>query len=1009
METKTHFSLNRRARIALSVLVSAVLTIPTSLWDLAAFAAGGTPGPVPSVTYQSSGPGSVTIAWTEPWTDGGSPLTDYRIDYREPGGRWNTFADAVSTDRTATITGLVAGHDYEVRVAATNINGDGPATVLGALTRLIADRNNVCGETGTHEWTCFGGEIRRKSVSFGSYPTANQDVAGDLIDFDGQCAVSASRGVLCGTDVNNRYGELGQGYLGGASGVFVVPGLPTDIVAVSSTKTRACALDSSGSLWCWGKWNLSSTNTTALSPTIVKRNVKQFEGDCARYWDDTVECVNTDGIWSSVPYLPTMSQIADDSNYTATCGITADRTVMCFDTIRKSFLAKSGWEDVVDLVDGSALCALIADGTVKCYGNNTYGELGNGTLTGGYSTVRLPEPAIAIASHHQWDSNSKHFVCATGVSGSVYCWGEWMGRFPSGLTTSTIPYQVNAPGAVVVQSMPAPGAVTGLEQSGRATHSVSVRWNEVPNTGRVPVDGYIVRWSTNDGLTWSTTVTHSTSWSSPYLEANSAVIVDVAAYNAAGSGGDNAITATTTYPPARPTAVRELSHGATSATIGWTRVADEDEPVQSYRVEWASDGETWHATTVAASQSSVVLEDLPSASAIEVRVRAENAAGISAWSDRVSIATSGLNPQTVRVTDSYGTPVIGGQITWVMASGAYRSAVDYGLTADGTVTFPTAPAGSATITLSDVVLPGGAVADYRSTQLFGRDRIPTIVLPAEPSRSTHTVRVVLPNGEPVMGATVSVESLDQTATVAGANFVTPDVVTSGVTNEYGEVYLVGYSNESTIVSVEYNDGVLIQSKSASLGLNDVSVHLDEMPWVDPLVDTTTVDVGDLVTVPVVSTLANAVVKVKAPKGAAQECSGRVLKARTNSAGTATLKLCAAKSGKYKVTGLGQVSVGVVTVRANGTKSLPVRRATAVSRSHQSATISWQAPAFTGGKAIKKYIVTLTSPTGKKIVKKVTSTSVTFTGLAGATTYKVTIVPTTKLGKGGKVVLKVPVS
>lgn len=1010
MENKTHVTWTSRARTLLSAVVSAILTIPAALGASPAAATGGTPGPIPSVTYVSHGPGSVSIDWTAPWTDGGSTITDYRVDVRESGSLWRTFADGVSTELSATITGLAANTDYQVRVAAVNANGDGPATVLGAMDTLIANRNDVCGRTSHNSWTCFGGGSNRiKSVVYGVYPGPATERATDIVDFDGQCAVSASVGVICNSDVNNRYGELGQGFIGGASGQFIVPGLPQDIVAVNSTRSRACAIDTSAQLWCWGRWASLYASTAMLSPTVVKRNVAQFEGDCVRFRDDTVECVNSDGTWLSIPGLPTLSKIADDSNYTSTCGITADRSVLCFDTARRSFLEKAGWEDVVDLVDGSALCALIADGTVKCYGNNSYGELGNGTFTAGSSTVRLPEPAISIASHHQWDSGSHHFVCAVGVSGATYCWGDWLNRFPSGQTTSSIPYAVTAPGAQSVQSMPTPGELVGLEQTGRYTHCATVRWTALPNTGDVPVDGYRVRWSTTGGLSWSSTTTTSNSWTSPYLPSNTAVLVAVSAYNAAGIGAENAMWAATTYPPARPTSVRQISRTANSAVIGWTRSPDEDEPITGYRVQWASDGETWHDVTTGPLDSTATIEGLPTGSAIEVRVRAENAAGISSWTTPLLVATSGTNAQDLSVTDSYGSPVIGGQVTWVTPTGSFQSAVDYGLTDRGTVTFPVAPAGTVTVTLNDVLLPGGTHADYQTSVLFGSGRHPRIELPAEPSRAVHVVRVTLPNGLPVMGASVTVDSLDGSANVNGARFTTPDVVTSGITNEFGEVELVGYSNETTSVSIEYNDGVLIQRIGGLLGLTDADFQFDEMPWIDTTVETVTGEVGDLVSIPVTAQSSSAVVKITAPAQSDQQCSGRVLSARVDSRGHATLKVCATASGRFALSGTGAVPTGVVQLHISGTTSLAVRNLSVASHSHGALTASWTKPSWTGGKKILKYKVVVTKPNGDTITKYTTSRSITVSDLRGAKVYKVSVIPVTKLGNGTKTSRRVPVS
>jgi len=1010
MEKITQLSWSHRARIAWTFVIVAVLTIPTGLNSAPAAALGNTPGPIPSVSFLGRGPGSVTVGWSAPWSDGGSAITDFRIDVREPGGRWTTSSDGVSTERTGTVNGLLAGRSYEIRVAAINANGDGPATVLGALTNMKAQFSNLCGEISPQQWQCFAGQNRLKTFPYSVYPDNQHfELASDLVNFDGQCAISARVGVICSTMSNNRYGELGQGLVGGPAGTFIVPGLPSDMMAVRSTNQRVCALESTGELWCWGQLSGSYPYDTVLFPTIMKRNVAQFEGNCARLRDNTVECLNADGQWTSIPMMPLITKLGTSADGTNACGITEARTVLCFNTVTKSMLERPGWNDVVDIIDSTSLCVLSASGTVKCYGNNSFGELGNGSMAAGYSTVRLPEPAIALVGLQPWGSTNYHYNCATGVSGAVYCWGDFISRFSTGLTTSTVPLAVSAPTVTTVQPMPAPGAVTGLVTAGRSTHYVSARWASSANSGDIPVEGYRVRWSVDFGASWTTTTTSATSWTGPFLPSNSVVQVTVAAYNASGIGAESSIVVSTTSPPARPTTLRQISRTGTSAVVGWTRSSDEDEPVTGYRVQWTSDSTTWHDALVAATESSATIQGLPVASASEIRVRAENAAGVSSWTPPLVVATSGMNAQSVVVTDSYGSPVIGGRVTWVTPNGAFQSAVDYGLTSNGSVTFPIAPAGQVNLTLNAVLLPGGATANYATTALFGAGRTPTVRFPAEPSRSQHVVRVTLPNGMPVMGATVTSTQLDQSATVDGVTFTTPTVVASGITNEFGEVHLVGYSNNSTTVSIEYNDGVLIQRLTGPLGRADADFQFEEMPWIDSTVDTTTASVGQLVSIPVTAETSAATVRVVAPASAAQTCRGRVLSAQLNAEGRATLKVCASASGKYALAGTGAVSTGAVQLNVVGTPSLGVRDVKAESRAHTTATVTWSAPEFTGGKPITGYTVKIVSPTGATTSKLVTGATATFTGLRGATTYTVSVTPITRLGNGVTLTRTVPVS
>ena len=72
----------------------------------------------------------IKITWAAPSTSNGtSAPKDYIIKYRIKGTTtWKTFTDAVSTSRSATVTGLTSGKYYEFRVYAKNWAGTGAAS-----------------------------------------------------------------------------------------------------------------------------------------------------------------------------------------------------------------------------------------------------------------------------------------------------------------------------------------------------------------------------------------------------------------------------------------------------------------------------------------------------------------------------------------------------------------------------------------------------------------------------------------------------------------------------------------------------------------------------------------------------------------------------------------------------------------------------------------------------------------------------------------------------------------
>ncbi len=64
-------------------------------------------------------------------------------------------------------------------------------------------------------------------------------------------------------------------------------------------------------------------------------------------------------------------------------------------------------------------CALAADGRIFCWGQNAYGELGDGTTT----ARSYPAVVAGSVSYSAISANTYH-SCALGSAGEAYCWGD---------------------------------------------------------------------------------------------------------------------------------------------------------------------------------------------------------------------------------------------------------------------------------------------------------------------------------------------------------------------------------------------------------------------------------------------------------------------------------------------------------------------------------------------------------------------------------------------------------
>ena len=290
------------------------------------------------------------------------------------------------------------------------------------------------------------------------------------VGFYHACAIAEDLTVRC-------WGDNGDGQLGdGTNESHNSPAPVTDLtlaVALTAGKEHSCALRTDGTVWCWGsndegQLGIGSEVATHMPSPVagISSAIRVSAGDshsCALLGDGTARCwgynnvgqlgngTNLDSDESeAVDGLVDCSEIGASAYYS--CAVCSG-TVWCWgsnsygnfgdgskDSSVVPVQAAEGLVDVTGVAVGfTHSCAVKDDGSVSCWGDNSFGQLGDG------SKVDSPFPKVVpgISDAISVVAGAYH-TCTLHVGGAVSCWGRnSVGNLGDGtLENKTVPTAV---------------------------------------------------------------------------------------------------------------------------------------------------------------------------------------------------------------------------------------------------------------------------------------------------------------------------------------------------------------------------------------------------------------------------------------------------------------------------------------------------------------------------------------------------------------------------------------
>ena len=340
---------------------------------------------VGEVTHSNSNSRTWTVDWTAPSTGSGDVTFFLALNFVN--GNGGTSGDSWGTD------------SWTVSEAAST-------TINWSLNQPGSDRGSVFSNsilylsTGSPTLVLDNGTtVTFASGAGGGYPVYSE---GDVASVAGDCSILRNTSLHCSGD--NSYGQLGLGSISATSG-YVNFGARI-AVAVTDGNNHNCAILDDGSVQCWGRNNLGqlgdASNTNRISPASVNLGTNRTAVSISAGIDFTCALLDNGDIscWGDNSY----GILADGTTTSSNAPIVVNHS--------------AGNRPVSIASSGKSVCAIMENGSVRCWGKSYTVQSSGGTVTNGSVEIAIPTGRTAV----EIDGTAWH-TCVILDNASMNCWG----------------------------------------------------------------------------------------------------------------------------------------------------------------------------------------------------------------------------------------------------------------------------------------------------------------------------------------------------------------------------------------------------------------------------------------------------------------------------------------------------------------------------------------------------------------------------------------------------------